>query len=120
MGAVRWSPRTYSHVDLDLTRAPSETSGGVGNYIDRTSTAARWTHAWSSRLTTEARASYLADSYQGAARNDNTQAYGLKATYRMRRWLNFGAEYGHSVRDSEDNNFDFKRNVVILFVEATL
>lgn len=119
-GQVRWSPRTYSHVDLVLNRAPAETSGGVGNFIDRTSTAARWAHQWSSRLTTEASASYLTDAYQGVARTDNTQQYGVKATFTLRRWLNFGGEYAHSFRNSDDNNFDYKRNAVMLFLTATL
>jgi hypothetical protein len=120
MGAVRWSPRTYSHVDLSLNRAPAETSGGVGNFIDRTSTGARWTHAWSTTLTTEASASYLSDNYQGAARTDNTQEYGVKATYKMRRWLSFGGDYARSARSSDDANFGYKRNILMLFIEATL
>ncbi len=119
-GAARWSPRTYSHVDLRLTRAPAETTGGVGNFIDRTSTAARWSHAWSTRLTTEAAAAYLTDAYQGADRSDHTQNYGIKANFRMRRWLNFGGEYTYSVRNSNDDSFDYRRNVFMLFVNATL
>ncbi len=119
-GEVRWSPRTYSHVDLSLNREPGETSGGVGNYIDRTNTGARWTHQWNSRLSTEASASYATDAYQGAARTDNTQNYGFKATYKMRRWLNLGADYTHGTRSSSDNNFDYQRNAFMLFLDATL
>ena len=119
-GEVRWSPLTYSHVDLILTRAPAETSGGVGNFIDRTSTGARWTHAWSSRLTTEASASYLTDAYQGATRTDNTQNYGIKASFNMRRWLSLGGDYAYSNRSSNDSSFDYRRNVFMLFLEATL
>jgi len=119
-GAVRWSPRTYSHVDLSLSRQPAETSGSVGDFIDRTSTAARWTHAWSTTVTTEAFASYLTDAYQGAARTDNTQNYSARATYRMRRWLSFGGDYARTVRNSDDSNFDYKRNVLMVFVNAAL
>ncbi len=119
-GELRWSPRTYSHVDLNLNRAPAETTGGVGNFIDRTSTGARWTHEWSSRFITEASTSYLTDAYQGAARTDNTRNYGIKATYKMRRWLSLGGDYAHSNRSSDDNNFDYKRNVFMLFLNAAL
>lgn len=119
-GQIRWSPRTYSHVDLILNRAPAETSGGVGDFIDRTSTATRWTHQWSSRFITEASASYLTDAYQGVARTDNTQNYGVRVTFTMRRWLSFGGDYAHSFRNSDDNNFDYKRNAVMLFLTATL
>ena len=119
-GQIRWSPRSYSHVDLNLNRAPAETTGGVGNFIDRTVTGARWTHDWSSRLATEASASYSTDAYQGVARTDNTQNYGLNASYKMRRWLNFGGNYAHAVRNSDDGNFRYKRNVFMLFLNATL
>ncbi len=119
-GEAVWSPRTYSHVDLSLNRQPAETTGGVGNYIDRTNTGARWTHDWSSRFTTEASAFYMTDAYQGAARTDNTQNYGLKATYKMRRWLSFGGDYTHTNRSSDDSNFDYKHNVFMLFFNAAL
>ena len=119
-GRVLWSPRTYSHVDVSLNRAPAETSGGVGNFIDRTSTGVRWTHEWNSRFVTEGSASYATDDYQGAARTDNTQTYGAKATYKMRRWLNLGADYSHGIRSSSDGNFDYQHNVFMLFLDATL
>jgi len=119
-GDVRWSPLTYSHVNLTLNRAPAETTGGVGNFIDRTATSVRWTHSWSSRLTSEALASYMTDAYQGADRTDNTQKLGLKATYKMRRWLDFGADYALTARSSSNNNFDFKSNVFMLFLNAAL
>ena len=119
-GQIRWSPRTYSHVDVSLNRAPAETSGGVGNFIDRTTTGARWAHDWSSRLATEASASYATDAYQGADRTDNTQTYGVSASYKMRRWLNFGGGYTRTFRNSDDNNFDYKRNAFMLFLNATL
>ena len=119
-GEVRWSPLTYSHVDVNLTRAPAETTGGVGNFIDRTSTGTRWTHDWSSRLTTQASASYLTDAYQGVARTDNTQNYGMNATYKMRRWLSFGGDYAHSTRSSDNSGFAYQRNVFMLFVNAAL
>lgn len=119
-GQIRWSPRTYSHVDVSLNRAPAETSGGVGNFIDRTTTGAKWTHDWSSRFTTETSASYATDAYQGADRTDNTQTYGVNASYKMRRWLNFGGGYTRTFRNSDNNNFDYKRNAFMLFLNATL
>jgi hypothetical protein len=119
-GAIQWSPRTYSHVDFNFGRMPAETTGGLGNFIDRTTTGAIWTHQWTSQVTTAASASYLTDVYKGFDRRDNLQNFGLKATYAMRRWLNFGADYTHTFRDSSDNNFDYRRNTVMLFVNATL
>jgi len=119
-GDVTWSPLTYSHVNLALTRAPAETTGGVGNFIDRTNTAARWTHDWNSRFTTATTASYATDAYQGVARTDNIQNYGINASYKMRRWLNLGGDYAHGIRSSSDSNFDYQHNVFMLFLNAAL
>lgn len=119
-GEVDWSPHTYSHVALSLNRAPAETTGGVGNFIDRTNTGLRWTHDWSSRFTTVTSASYATDAYQGAARTDNTQTYGINANFKMRRWLSLGGDYAHSNRRSDDRNFDYQRNVFMLFLNAAL
>ena len=119
-GTIKWSPRTYSTVDFNLTKMPVETTGGVGNSIDRTITGAVWRHQWTSQITTAASASYMTDAYKGFDRTDNWQNYGLNATYSMRRWLNFGADYTHGLRNSNDNNFDFRRNTIMLFVNATL
>lgn len=117
---IRWSPLTYSNFDFNLSKMPAETTGGVGDSINRTFTGAIWSHAWTSQLTTTAAASYLTEDYQGANRKDDTQIYGLKATYTMRRWLNFGAEYIYSSRDSNINTSDYDRNRVMLFVNAAL
>lgn len=119
-GRIRWSPRTYSHVDVNLIRTPAETTGGVGNFIDRTTTGAVWTHDWTSQISTAATASYLTDAYQGVARTDNTRTFGMRTTYRMRRWLSFGGDYTNASRVSDAGNFDYKRNVFMLFVNATL
>ena len=119
-GQIRWSPRTYSHVDINLLKTPAETTGGVGNFVDSTTTGAVWTHEWTSLISTAATATYLTSAYQGVARTDNTLTYGLKATYRMRRWLSFGADYSNNSRTSSDSNFDYKRNLFMLFVNATL
>lgn len=118
--AIKWSPLTYSNVEFNLSRMPGETTGGVGDSIDATLTGATWTHAWSSRFSTEARASYLTEDYNGANRQDDTQTFGLKATYSMRRWLSFGAGYIYTNRDSNLSISDYQRNRVMLFVDATL
>ena len=119
-GDVTWSPLTYSRINLTLNRAPAETTGGVGNFIDRTATSVRWAHEWTSQISTEALGSYMTDAYQGAARTDNTQKLGLRTTYKMRRWLNFGADYAYTTRSSDDSKFDYKSNVFMLFVNAAL
>ena len=38
----------------------------------------------------------------------------------MRRWLKLGADYIYTTRDSNDTNFDYKRNQLMFFVSGTL
>ncbi len=119
-GQVRWSPLTYSVWDFSTSKATRETTGGVGNFILGTTYGARWTHAWTNQFSTIASASYATDDYKGLDRNDKISGLGMKGTYQMRRWLSFGAEYRWSKRNSSVDTADYKNNIYLLFVSATL
>ena len=119
-GQVTWSPLTYSKWDFSTSKATRETTGGAGNFILGTTYGARWTHAWTSQFSTAASASHSIDDYKGIDRNDKIDSLGLKGTYQMRRWLSFGADYRWSKRDSNVDTSDYKNNVFMLFVSATL
>lgn len=121
-GTIRWSPLTYSIVDVTLARGAMETSGGFGDYILNTTSGAKWTHQWSSRVSTDVLASYATDSYQGllTPRNDNIQTYGVNLNYRMRRWLTAGGGYTYTGRGSDQSAFEYKRNVFMLYLTGTL
>ena len=45
------------------------------------------------------------DDYKGLTpgRNDKLPSLGLRAIYQMRRWLDFGADYAWSKRDSNQD-----------------
>lgn len=117
---IQWSPLTYSKWDFITSKTPRETAGNFGDFVLATSYLARWTHAWTSQFSTIATGSYATDDYKGAGRNDKLTALGLKGTYQMRRWLSFGASYDWSNRDSNIDTADYKKNVILLFVNATL
>lgn len=118
---VRWSPRTYSVVDLVTSRQTGESSG-LGDAIVGTNYGLTWSHAWSSRLRTQAIASYRNDQFTGAgiSRQDNVSTLGGKVLYDFRRWLRFGVEYTHSERDSSAFGLDYRRNVILFTVGGTL
>jgi hypothetical protein len=118
---VRWSPLTYSVFDFVTSKQASE-STGVGDTVVGTNYGVTWSHAWSSRLRTQALASFRNDAYTGAgvSRKDDTTSFGLRVAYDFRRWLRFGAEYTHFERDSNDNAFNYKRNLLLFTVGATL
>ena len=98
-GMVTWMPRTYSKVDLYSSRQPVE-STGLGDFILSDASGIVWSHGWNSVFTTDANARYVKDRYQGFDRTDETTGYGIKASYKMRRWLTLGAEYQYTNRDS--------------------
>ncbi len=119
---IQWTPLTYSKWDFILSRAYRETTPGLGDTVLATNSIVRWTHGWTSQISTTATGSYGTDDYKGVTggRNDKLPSLGLRATYQMRRWLDFGADYTWSRRDSNLDAADYKKNVILLFVNATL
>ncbi|MBI3147051.1 MAG: outer membrane beta-barrel protein [Betaproteobacteria bacterium] len=117
--AGRWSPLTYSHLDLTTSRAATDASG-LGNYIVTRQFTARWTHDWSSRVTTEAGAALANDRYNGVERSDQRSNFGLKLRYKFQRWLRLGAEYDYARRDSSVDSYDYNRNLFMLTLGGTL
>jgi len=119
-GQIQWAPRSYSKWDFLTSRLPRETSGNYGSFVWSSNYAAKWNHAWNSQFSTTANASYMEDEYQGIARTDKISTLGLRGAYQMRRWLSFGADYSWQRRDSDLDASDYRRNVILLFVNATL
>ena len=118
---MRWSPLTYSVFDFVSAKQASE-STGLGDTVIGKNYGVTWSHAWSSRLRTQALASFRNDEFLGAGvtRKDDTTSFGLKVAYDFRRWLKLGAEYTHFERDSNDGTFNYKRNLLLFTVGATL
>jgi hypothetical protein len=119
--AVRWSPLTYSVFDFATSRQTNE-STGLGDTIVSSNYNATWTHAWSSRVRTQAVAGWRNDDYRGAGitREDDTATLGVRAFYQFRRWMRFGAEYTYTDRDSNDPTVIYQRNFILFTVSATL
>jgi len=118
---VRWSPLTYSTFDLTTSKQSQEATG-VGDAIIRKNYALDWTHGWNSRLSTSVIAGYSKDDFIDSAphRRDNVSTFGARVRYDFRRWLNLGAEYTYTNRDSNIGDFDFQRNLFMLTVRATM
>ncbi len=118
---VRWSPLTYSVFDFTSAKQTGE-STGVGDTVVGANYGVTWSHAWSSRLRTQALASLRNDAFTGAgvSRKDDTTTFGLKVAYDFRRWLRLGAEVTHFERDSNDSTLNYKRNLLLFTVGATL
>jgi hypothetical protein len=117
---VSWMPRSYSKFDLYSSRNPVE-STGEGAFILSDATGLVWTHDWNSVWTTAANVRFQNDKYQGLTpRKDEVTSLGLKATYKMRRWLTLGAEYTYTNRDSNSPINEYDRNLWLLTVTGTM
>jgi hypothetical protein len=119
---VRWSPLTYSVFDFVSSKQASE-STGVGDAVLGTNYGVTWSHAWNSRLRTSVLASFRHDDFPGTSgggRQDDTSSFGLKVGYDFRRWLRLGAEFTHTERESNGVDLNYKRNLLLFTVGATL
>ena len=118
-GSITWAPRTYSTLDFYTARTANEATG-LGDFILSDIYGVSWNHAWSSIVSTGVNLRRQRDAYQGFARTDETTTLGLKVGYKFRRWLTLGAEYTHTKRDSNQDLFDYDKNLYLLTATATM
>ena len=118
-GSITWAPRTYSTFDFYTARTANEQTG-LGDFILSDIYGVSWNHAWSSIVSTGVNLRHQRDEYQGFNRTDETNVLGLKAGYKFRRWLTFGAEYVYTKRDSNQNTFDYDKNLYLLTATASM
>lgn len=116
---LNWQPLSYSTVNLYTVRLPVETTG-LGTFTLSDRTGVNWTHGWSDVVTTDAFASYQKDRYQNADRTDEVSTLGVKASYKLRRWLTLGAEYSFTNRDSNLRLYEYDRHIYSIFAQMTM
>jgi len=119
--AVRWSPLTYSVFDFTTSKSTGEATG-TGDLLLTSGYGVTWNHAWNSRFSSAVNGSWKKDEFlgTGGGREDKTGALGAKLTYQMQRWLRFSGEYVRTDRDSNNNTFEYKKNLWMFTVGATL
>ena len=118
-GSVKWSPLSYSIVDLSMLRTMNEATG-TGNFIISNQQSLAWNHDWSSHATSTLAFDNAADTFQGIAREDKRKNYGMKISYGVRRWLRLGAELQRQNRSSTDAQFTYTRNLTLFTLEGSL
>lgn len=116
---VEWKPKTYSKVDASLHQAANE-YGGTGSFILSRDADFKWTHNWSSYVTSALTFGDGADTFQASARSDKRQTYGLRVVYGFRSWLRAGVEYQHTKRTSTDALSNYTKAVTMLTLEGSL
>ena len=116
---IRWSPRSYSHIDLVTTRLPQE-AYGIADFIDTRLYAVTWTHEWTERLDTQLGAAYWKEVFEGSVREQETYIYNIALTHQWRRWLSFELGAGFEDRDSTIDRLVFERTVFWLSANFSL
>ena len=117
--AMRWVPRTYSFVDLAVSRTPSD-STGTGFFTVDTWTAATWNHRWAGYLSSRVLLARLGQEFQGLGRDDTNYQVGVAGFFDVRSWLRLGAEYSHQTRNSNQSAFEYSRDQILFTVGVTL
>jgi hypothetical protein len=117
--ALRWLPRTYSVFELQTSRSTSDTTG-VGSYELNTATSLNWKHNWTNSLRSDAEVSTLSRKYGDSARSDRANTFSLAVDYTVLRWLTIGVDMAHTNYSSNDPTAEYKRNVVMFTLNATL
>ena len=119
--AVRWSPLTYSVWDFNTSKATNE-STGTGDFLLTQNYGVNWNHAWNSRFSSLANASWRKDEFQGTGggRLDKTSTAGLTLNYQFQRWLRLGGGYTYTDRISNPDTTNFTRHLFMFTLGATL
>jgi hypothetical protein len=79
-----------------------------------------WNHQWTGYVTSKVSLSRVKTDYAGTSRNDTVDTLGGTLSYSVLRWLNIGVDYANTNRTSTDSTAEFKRNVMMFVVNATL
>jgi hypothetical protein len=116
---MQWTPVSYSKFDFSTAKATSE-STGLGDFTLNKKYSVAWTHNWSQRLMSVASLSRADDDFIGGGRNDKTNSVGFKVNYKLTRVWTLGGEVTHTNRDSNQSQYEYKRNLYFLSLGAAL
>jgi hypothetical protein len=116
---VRWLPLSYSAIDLQSKRETVD-STGVGNYTLNTGTDLIWSHNWSRSLSSRVLLGTLNSDYSGSGRSDTANNFSVAADYAVLRWLRLGVDVATTDSQSNVASAAFKRDVIMLTLNASL
>ena len=116
---TRWSPRTYSTVDITSIQRQDETEG-FGDSIDVAEFKVSWNHIWRGRIGSAVDIFFSESDYTSTSRVDERFMTGLKLNYDWRRWARFSAGYQYEENDSNVSTFGYQSNSFDFTVDLTL
>ena len=79
-----------------------------------------WLHEWATRFGTVVDIGYGQDDYRPDVRTDDLWFWGIGANYTFSPHFRLGATYQGYNRSSDINQYNYKRNIYMLTLEASL
>ena len=129
-GELFWEPTAFSRFTLELDRSLDSGLDGLSALNEPTAitdtTKLIWRHSWSSRVSHEASFEVSRINADCPTRGSQNNLLELDATVQVRDWLSFGAlasvdSFTNEDCPGEDNrDLDFDKNIVGVYVKATL
>jgi hypothetical protein len=123
-GSLTWNVTPLTSIILDLSSEIDETTvefeGDVATANFQNSIGLDVTHELLRNVLLNANVGFERDDFQGTARADNIYSAGAGVTYLINRNLSLDANYRFTTRDSDDNNAEFDRNIVLVGITAKL
>lgn len=98
-GDIRWNPREFVYVDW-VTGRKSYESTGIGNFVLTTNNSLDFGYDLNAVTRLHLNLAKVTEEFVGTPRYDSTPTYGLKAEYKLRKWLVAAAEYDKNVKTS--------------------
>lgn len=117
--ALRWQPLTYSQIDVLAQRLPRDSTGTGTSTLDSV-LGVTWNHRWQSFISTYASARYVNSDFKGVSRTDKISNFSVGGYFDIRTWLRLGLRVDLDNRSSTESTVEFKRNLLMFTVGATL
>lgn len=117
--SVEWKPLTYSTFKLTADRSAQEALS-VGDYSQNSSLGLIWSHQWNSALTSRVAVSDAKADFVNSTRNDDTLTASAGVSYSLGRRYALGFDVVRTERDSTLSTSAFKRNSVLVSINAAL
>lgn len=117
--SVEWRPLTYSVVSLNASRAAFDALSD-GDYDVNTSLGLSWSHQWNAALGSSLSVRSASSKFANSPRQEDALTTSLGMTYGLGRRYTLGLSLAQTQRDSTKAGNTYKRNTVLVNLNAAL
>ena len=117
--SVEWKPLSYSVLTVGGYRAANDALN-TGDYEQSNGLNLNWRHQWSPALSSRLSVGNATADYVNDTRQDDTLSTSVGLTYSLGRRYSLDLDWARTQRDSTVNTYNYKRNTVLLSLNAAL